>query len=189
MASRSAHRVVIDEAIDDDRLQLFDRLIAAQQRIAGQLDRELTERLELSIVWFYALEHLGRAPNAELALSDLSSKCGLSLAGGSRLAARLEATNYITRTRSTEDKRVWFAQLTDEGARILNSAVAIAVELIDREMFEPLSSSERWLLDRALTTLAAAERKPKNPTIEAIRERRAAAREQDKEINLVDQTI
>jgi DNA-binding MarR family transcriptional regulator len=181
VAPSKTRRVEVDQSINDDGLALFVKFATSFHRISHALDAQLTQQLQLPLVWYTALQQLGLAPNTELTLSDLSAQCGLSLAGGSRLAVRLEDAGYVKRVQSGEDRRVWFVQLRDDGCRVLNSAITICAKLIDAEMVEPLSSSERWLLERALTTLATDERRPKNPTVEAIRARRGASHELDKD--------
>ena len=66
-----------------------------------------------------------------------------------RLLDRLERAGYVERRRSSEDRRVVFAHLTDEGDRLLNR-LADPVMRLHRELLGHLDREELATLSRLL---------------------------------------
>ncbi|MCZ7588862.1 MAG: MarR family transcriptional regulator [Gaiella sp.] len=86
------------------------------------LDRELETRHGLPLTQYEVLLHLEAAPEHRLRMSELARSVLLSQSGITRLVDRLEARGLVERAPCAEDRRVLWAQLTDEGAACLAEA-------------------------------------------------------------------
>ena len=79
------------------------------------LDRELEEAHGLPLTHYEVLLHLANAPDERLRMSDLASSVLLSQSGVTRLVDRLERVGHVIRKPCPDDRRVLYAQLTEEG--------------------------------------------------------------------------
>ena len=97
-------------------------LLQAHARLVRELDHELEAAHGLPLTQYEVLLHLERAPNQRLRMTELARSVLLSQSGVTRLVDRLEGLGLVVRTPCAEDRRVLWAQMTDEGVRRLAEA-------------------------------------------------------------------
>ena len=90
--------------------------------LVRELDRELEAQHGLPLTQYEVLLHLDRAPDQRLRMSELARSVLLSQSGVTRLVDRLVARGLVVRAPCAEDRRVLWAQLTEEGGRRLAEA-------------------------------------------------------------------
>ena len=90
--------------------------------LVRELDRELEAVHGLPLTQYEVLLHLEAAPEHRLRMSELARSVLLSQSGVTRLVDRLEARGLVERAPCAEDRRVLWAQLTDEGRKRLEAA-------------------------------------------------------------------
>jgi len=100
----------------------FVGFLRAHAELVRQLDRELEAAHGLPLTQYEVLLFLERAPHHRLRMSELARSVLLSQSGVTRLVDRLEALGLVVRTRCPDDRRVLWAQMTDEGRRRLEEA-------------------------------------------------------------------
>ena len=103
-------------------LAAWGGLLRAHARLVHELDRELEAAHGLPLTQYEVLLHLERAPHQRLRMSELARSVLLSQSGVTRLVDRLEALGLVERAPCAEDRRVLWAQMTDEGMRRLAEA-------------------------------------------------------------------
>jgi DNA-binding MarR family transcriptional regulator len=116
-----------------------------------RLTKELARQVDLTgpqLTVLKMLEGLG-----DLSLSELSERIRAQNSTVTGIIDRMERESLVTRTRSTEDRRVVKIRLTDKGAKI---ARAIAVEPMEifRGALDSLSPGETRELMKILTKIA-----------------------------------
>jgi DNA-binding MarR family transcriptional regulator len=90
--------------------------------LVNDLDRELEEAHGLPLTHYEVLIHLDNAPDNRLRMSDLAASVLLSQSGVTRLVDRLERAGHVARRQCGADRRVLYAELTDEGRAKLAEA-------------------------------------------------------------------
>jgi MarR family transcriptional regulator, organic hydroperoxide resistance regulator len=116
-----------------------------------RVTKELARQVDLTgpqLTVLKMLEGLG-----DLSLSELSERIRAQNSTVTGIIDRMEREALVTRTRSTEDRRVVKIRLTDKGSKI---ARAIAVEPIEifRGALDSLSAGETRELLKILTKIA-----------------------------------
>jgi DNA-binding MarR family transcriptional regulator len=95
-------------------------------RVHASLVRDLNAELEtthgLPLTHYVVLVYLDAAPSKRLTMGELAQTLLLSQSGITRLVDRLQQAGLVEREGCTEDRRVLYAHLTDEGARALEEA-------------------------------------------------------------------
>jgi DNA-binding MarR family transcriptional regulator len=98
------------------------RLLRAHADLSRRMDARLREAHGLSLREYEVLLALADAPGRRLRRVDLAAKVLLTQGGVTRLLEPLERAGMVSRAASESDRRVTFAQLTDEGRRRLTAA-------------------------------------------------------------------
>jgi len=82
------------------------------------------------------LLRLVRTPQRRLPMSQVARECALSSGGFTKVADKLVRLDLMRRAPSAEDRRVTYAELTDEGVRVAQevesaTALALRAHLVD----------------------------------------------------------
>lgn len=105
---------------------------------------------DMSGPWFEVLIRLQRSPEHRLPMSRLAREVSLSSGGFTKLADRLEHRGYLRREHCSEDRRVTYAALTEDGIALAEQARAKHVALLREHVLGPLGSEGlRALADAA----------------------------------------
>ena len=83
--------------------------------IVRELNTELELRHALPLAHYEVLLYLEGAPCGKLTMSALAQSVLLSQSGVTRLVDRLVQSGLVVREGCSEDRRVMYAQLTDDG--------------------------------------------------------------------------
>ncbi len=143
------------EAIWDDRLTAFGRLLEVTTRLERQLGRRLEEDCALPHPWFEVLLRLARAPDAEIAIGQLGRQVLLTSGGITRLVDRMVEAGLVTRQPCPTDRRVQWVRPTPEGLRRVASAAAVHAANIDEHLNRRLTAPELRTLLGLLDKLSA----------------------------------
>jgi DNA-binding MarR family transcriptional regulator len=98
------------------------RFLRAHAAITARMDATLRERHDLSLREYEVLLALDEAPGRRLRRVDLAATVLLTQSGVTRLLAPLEKRGHVASVRSSEDRRVTYAQLTAGGRRLFRQA-------------------------------------------------------------------
>lgn len=139
----------------EDQL-LWRAYAAANSRLVGQLDSELTAAHSLSLPEYEVLAHLNEAPGRQLRMSELAVLCGLSPSGLTRRFDAMTRRGLVDRRRCEDDRRGVWATLSDEGHRRLVEALPTHVEGVHRYFFDVLNADHRTVLAEAFGRISAA---------------------------------
>src|SRR5690606_39801509 len=92
--------------------------------------------------YYMILAMLSEAPQRELTISDLAEVLSASVSRLSHALRRLESLGWIRKEADSDDKRVSWARLTDEGLRVLVDAAPGHVRTVARHVFDRLSPEQ-----------------------------------------------
>jgi MarR family transcriptional regulator, 2-MHQ and catechol-resistance regulon repressor len=137
----------VDE-LKDDRLTLVGLLFESSSALRAQLDRRLTEEVDLPLQRFELLIRLARSPGHHLRMSDLAAQTGLTPSGLTRAIDRLAAADLVERVPCESDGRGAFAALTPTGLERITGAVTPHLVHVEEAFTSALTADERvQLLD------------------------------------------
>jgi DNA-binding MarR family transcriptional regulator len=140
-----------DDALQLERQVCFALVVASRSVLA--IYRPLLEPLGLTHPQYLVMLALwGSSP---LSVKEIGTLLQLDSATLSPLLKRLEASGYVTRTRSRDDERLVLVDLTDSGRRLREDALRVPPTVVAKLGME---LSELESLHGALTKLIAAAR-------------------------------
>lgn len=131
--------------------------------VLRELDSELRRQHGLATTEFDVLITLFNAPDRRLRMSGLAERVLLSPAGVTHLVTRLERDRLLRREVDPADGRKWFAVLTEDGDRMLQSARRTHNDVLRRTMLASTSTADRTTLRRIWRRLSAEQPTPSGP--------------------------
>ncbi|CAM5311669.1 MarR family transcriptional regulator [Streptomyces xanthochromogenes] len=109
----------------DGEVELWRQLTVLTSRISNTLDKRLQRGHGVSVAEYTALVVMrDNAKSGGVRMQDLAEAVGLSQSTVSRLVARLENEGLAGRVISEEDRRVMYAQISEQGTAVIADAAA-----------------------------------------------------------------
>jgi DNA-binding MarR family transcriptional regulator len=143
---------------DPAQLAAWRLLLEAHAATTELLERELVAERGLPLNRYDVLLNLAEAPGGRLRMQELSASVLLSKSGLSRLVDRMVEAGLVRRERCQDDRRGWFAVLTDQGRSALRRAAPVHLRGIHEHFARHLSPEEVEVLTAALSRVVAAAR-------------------------------
>jgi DNA-binding MarR family transcriptional regulator len=128
--------------IKDGRISDYGRLVTTQRRLHRLFDRSLRSGAGISIVWYEAMLRLAHAQDRRMPITELGEALELTSSGATRLVDRLEESGYIERLPCPTDRRILWAQLTDQGLLVLDEATRVHLRDLDQHFVSRLDPEE-----------------------------------------------
>jgi DNA-binding MarR family transcriptional regulator len=148
---------------DPASLSAWRLLLEAHATVTELLERELVAERGLPLSRYDVLLNLAEAPEGRLRMQELSASVLLSKSGLSRLVDRMVEAGLVRRERCLDDRRGWFAVLTDQGRGALRRAAPIHLRGIHEHFTRHLEPEEVKVLTTALSRVVAAARASAGP--------------------------
>jgi DNA-binding MarR family transcriptional regulator len=101
---------------------LLSDLLRVGNLTLPRIGERFAAELGASLVELDLLAELARAPDRRLRMSEISQRLTISTTSVTRVVDGLEARGYAKRVLSQGDRRVVYAELTDQGAELLERA-------------------------------------------------------------------
>ena len=139
--------------MDDERIHLMGLLIRTHRRLTETLGREMEQTAGIPLVFFNVLIHVAAAPDGRVTMSQLSAEVALTTGGVTRLVDRMVDAGLVVRQNCPSDRRSIHVVLTPEGRSVLDRAITVHVEGIDRHLVAHLDDGDRVALEAVLTKL------------------------------------
>jgi DNA-binding MarR family transcriptional regulator len=143
---------------DPAQLSAWRLLLEAHAKVTELLERELVAERGLPLSRYDVLLNLAEAPEGRLRMQELSASVLLSKSGLSRLVDRMVEAGLVRRERCEDDRRGWFAVLTDQGRSALRRAAPVHLRGIQEHFTRHLEPEEVQAMTTALTKVVAAAR-------------------------------
>jgi len=146
-----------DSSLDGDALEAWRSYLQSHATILRLLDAELVSEHGITTRDYEVLLYLAQAPDRKLPMSALAESTMLTRSGITRLVDGLVSGGFIVRAACSNDARVSYAQLTDEGFTKLRNAGCTHVRSIRRLFLEHFDADETARLASLLGRLPGAQ--------------------------------
>lgn len=141
--------------LSDDEQRSWRAYLAVQLLLKDQLGRDLQRQHGLTHADYEILVHLSEAPDRRLRMTELARATLSSKSRLSHQISRMEAAGLVERSPCTEDRRGYWATLTDAGWKTLVEAApdhvasvrAHLVDVLTPEQFSQLGAACRVVAD------------------------------------------
>ena len=107
---------------EPQKMEAWEAVLRTVGSLLNTFEGELQEAVGLPLTWYDVLVQLSAAPDGRLRMQALADSVVLSRSGVTRLIDRMEKSNLVERQHCTEDRRGYFAVLTEEGRRVFLGA-------------------------------------------------------------------
>jgi MarR family transcriptional regulator, 2-MHQ and catechol-resistance regulon repressor len=134
------------KTLDDERITQFGLFIEAGRRINRLMEVSLRDQHGMTSVDFEAMLRLGRSPERRMSMSQLADQMVLTSGGVTRLIDRLSGAGLVARLSCPSDRRVQWAQLTDQGVARVAEILESHLDDLDRHFFSAMSPEEKDVL-------------------------------------------
>jgi DNA-binding MarR family transcriptional regulator len=143
--------------LGDDESQAWRALIVLTQLLPGALDRQLQADAGVAHADYAVLATLSDSPSRRLRMSDLAASMDFSQSRLSHAMKRIEKLGWVRREPCPQDKRVFYAVLTERGQTVLSRAAPGHVSQVRQLIFDHLTPSQvrqlRAIVERILPQL------------------------------------
>ena len=126
-------------------MKAWRRYIVASRRLIEALDLDLAEH-ELSMPDYEILAQLSDAPGRRMRMAELAEEAMLSRSRLSHRMKVMEKAGWVSREQCTDDRRGYFAVMTEQGWRAIVAAAPDHVESVRASFIDHLSKSDQAVL-------------------------------------------
>lgn len=140
--------------LNDDEMLAWRSFIETTGDLLRAIERELAP-FGLDRGDYQLLAMLSEAEDGQLRLCDLADSLRLSPSGLTRRMEGVVKKKFVTKTRSAEDRRVTYAQITPKGWEILRKAAPHHLRSVRSLMIDHLTQAEVKALGSAFTKIEA----------------------------------
>lgn len=138
-------------------VRAFISLVRAHAAATRRLSAQLMADHGLTINDYEVMLRLARAPDQRMRRVDLAEEVLLTASGITRLLDGLEQAGFVGRSACSEDRRVVYAVLTEDGRAKLREASTTHVAQIDALFGDALDERELARIGDLLEKLAEAK--------------------------------
>ena len=136
----------------------WEALIRTVGSLLKTFDRELQDGGSLPLTWYDVLIQLFAAPDGRMRMQTLADLVVLSRSGLTRLVDRMEREGLVRREPSSEDRRGYYAIITQDGQKALQKAQPIHEDGIYEHFTRHLDEADLEALLTAITKVRRANR-------------------------------
>ena len=128
--------------ISQDSLAAWETLIRTIGPLLKTFDHEMERDFSIPLTWYDVLIQLSEASEGKLRMQALTDKVVLSRSGLTRLLDRMEHAGLVRREHSPEDRRGYYAVLTDQGRHLFSRAQPAHLKSIQEHFARHLSAAD-----------------------------------------------
>ena len=112
----------MNSEIAADPMSAWETVLRTVSSLLRTFEQELQESEGLPLTWYDVLIQLNESLDGRLRMQALSDRVVLSRSGLTRLIDRMEKAGLVHREPSQEDRRGYYALLTEDGREVLRRA-------------------------------------------------------------------
>lgn len=135
----------------------FQAFLAAYGMVTRKASKDLAAKTNLTLDQYDVLVTLEYQPDFRLRLSDLAERVLLSRSGLTRLIDRLEGKGWVRRETCSEDKRGFYAVLTEDGQKAREEAWPCLRAIMKEHFCDKFEGHEQIEQFKSLCFLLATE--------------------------------
>jgi DNA-binding MarR family transcriptional regulator len=128
--------------LSEDEQVSWRSWLAVNLLVPDRLGRDLQHEAGLTLADYEILVRLSESPQRRVRMSDLAAQTLSSRSRLSHQIDRMEKAGLVTRQECSDDRRGFFAVLTDEGWQALVEAAPSHVESVRRRLVDVLTPEE-----------------------------------------------
>lgn len=128
--------------LSEDEQHSWRSWLAANLLVPDRLGRDLQEDTGLTLADYEILVRLSESPERRVRMSDLATQTLSSRSRLSHQIDRMEKARYVRRQECEDDRRGYWAVLTDHGWQTLVDAAPFHVESVRRRLVDVLTPEE-----------------------------------------------
>ncbi len=132
--------------LDDKEMRAWRAYIVGSQMLSYRLHRELQDNHGLALADYEILVRLSEQPGARMRMSVLAGEMASSKSRLSHQVTRMEQAGLVIRTECPSDGRGVFAELTDKGAEVLNTAAPTHLDGVRTHLIDLITDEEQAVL-------------------------------------------
>lgn len=145
----------MNQKLKPEHLKAWRLFLTASARLVDRIDNDLRLANQLPLNWYDVLIELHEAPGNRLRMHDLAERVLLTRSGLTRLVDRLEKEGFLTREIDPEDRRGFYAIITESGIEALRNAWTVYAAGIDDFFAKHLSDDDAVLLSTVFSRMLA----------------------------------
>jgi DNA-binding MarR family transcriptional regulator len=140
--------------LDEREMAAWRGFVVASNLIERRLEQQLKESAGLSHTQYEILVQLSAAPDGSLRMTDLADRLVTSKSGLTYQVTQLEKSGLVGRRSCPSDVRGVFAEITDQGRRILREAAVGHVATVREVLIDVLTPDQLAVLAESLGTVS-----------------------------------
>jgi DNA-binding MarR family transcriptional regulator len=144
-----------DEVLSVEEEAFFDAFLGAAMTVQRNVTADLLQEQNSTLSEHNALRHLAGAPGHRMRINELATAGFLSLSRMSRIVEKLEKQGLVDRAQVENDRRGWYAVLTDAGREWLERSEQSYASSVRRHALCMLDPASVRVLTAAARRLAA----------------------------------
>ena len=107
---------------EQQKRAIWETLLRTVSALLRDYETEMEESQGLALSWYDVLVQLSVSPDGRLRMQALADSVALTRSGLTRLVDRMEQAGLIRRDHSPEDRRGYYATITEEGLEVFQRA-------------------------------------------------------------------
>lgn len=128
--------------LDTGEQRVWRGFLRMNSSLYDELERDLRDRDGLTLTEYGILAHLSEMPDRRMRMRNLADTVIVSKSRLSHQIARLERDGYVRREPCSDDRRGFWAVLTEEGAAALREAAPGHAARVRSLVFDRLTSEQ-----------------------------------------------
>ncbi len=136
--------------LSNSEIDTWHAVLGATRKLFSQVDRDLISQAGIPLFYHQILVHLAGAPEHSLRMNELSEATQSIPSSISHAISRLEEDGLVVRTHCPQDRRGWFAVLTELGSDRLAESNGALSRSLRRHLFDLLNEKQIVELTKTL---------------------------------------
>ena len=138
----------MSKKLNPKHLEAWRLFLTTHTTLVKTIDSQLNDADQIPLNWYDVLIELYEAPDRRLRMSDLANRVLLTRSGLTRLVDRLEKADYITRSPDPDDRRGYYASITESGIDAMRQAWKVYSASIQQAFADHINPEEaEFLID------------------------------------------
>lgn len=138
----------MSKKLNPKHLEAWRLFLTTHTTLVKTIDSQLNDADQIPLNWYDVLIELYEAPDRRLRMSDLANRVLLTRSGLTRLVDRLEKADYITRSPDPDDRRGYYASITESGINAMRQAWKVYSTSIQQAFADHINPEEaEFLID------------------------------------------